>query len=131
MRVPHISLLGLNIADLQTVYETVSTEKTSVKARKLTRLRKIKMDATSQTVQASSTGVADHLDWHAAWAEYVRGHVVSQAASDLIKSFLLHTLAASGTLHGDNGSGSEGPESEQDPDSVSYTHLTLPTKQAV
>ena len=120
MRVPHISLLGLTIADLQILYEAASDECTSVKARKLSRLRKAKMDATSQSsktrnmdershfMQAASTGVADHLDWHAAWTEYVRGLVVSQATSDLIKSFLLHTLATPAAIHGDNGNGNEG-----------------------
>ena len=56
------------------------------------------------------------MDWHVVWSGYVRGNVVSQVASDLIKSFLLHTFVAIGVAHGDNGSGSEGQESELDPD---------------
>ena len=99
MRVPHTSLSGLTIEDLQIVYEAVSDDCTSANTRKLTRLRKVKMGATSHSpetknmddrphsVQAVSTGVADNLNWHAAWTEYVRGQVVSQAASDLIKPF--------------------------------------------
>ena len=45
------------------------------------------VDDRSHSVRAVSSGVADHLNWHAAWTEYVRGQVVSQAASDLIKPF--------------------------------------------
>ena len=79
--------IGLTIADLQQVYEVDAGEKTSVKARKVSRLRKVRMDETSHSVQTPSLGIVDRIDWHAAWSEYVRGHVVSKASSDLVKSF--------------------------------------------
>ena len=114
MRVPNISLLGLNLENLQAVYDASFDDRKVLKVRKTYRVQTAK----TETAAASSQppGVLDHINWHAAWSEYVRGNVVSQAASGLIKSFLLHTLAASGAVHGDHESGSEGHESEPDPD---------------
>ena len=63
------------------------------------------MIATSQSVNRLPEGAAgvvsdarggEHIHWHNAWTEYVRGHVVSVTAAALIQSFLLKTLAASG-----------------------------------
>ena len=54
------------------------------------------------------------MQWAFAWDEYVRGHVVSEKARDLIQSFLLKTMAASGK----NGQSdeSEADETEDDAD---------------
>ena len=120
MRVPNISLLGLNVENLQAVYDASFDDRKVLKVRKTCRVQTAKTDTTAACSQPP--GVLDHINWHAAWSEYVRGNVVSQAASGLIKSFLLHTLAASGAVHGDHESGSDGHESEPDPD-VPPLHL--------
>ena len=114
MRVPNISLLGLNLENLQAVYDASFDDRKVLKVRKTCRVQTAKTDTTAASSQPP--GVVEHINWHAAWSEYVRGNVVSQAASSLIKSFLLHTLAATGAVHGDHESGSEGQEAEPDPD---------------
>ena len=46
-----------------------------------------------------SAAGGDHMHWHKAWNEYVRGHFVSSTAAALIQSFLLKTLAATGVTN--------------------------------
>ena len=120
MRVPNISLLGLNLENLQAVYDASFDDRKVLKVRKTCRVQTAKTDTAAASIQPPS--VLEHINWHAAWSEHLRGNVVSQAASGLIKSFLLHTLAASGAVHGDHESGSDGHESEPDPD-VPPLHL--------
>ena len=57
----------------------------------------------------------EHVHWHNTWNTYVRGHIVSVTAAELIQSFLLETLAASGGSHDDDAQ-SEEDKSEEDTD---------------
>ena len=98
---PHLSLLGLSKKSLGTLYGGVNTP-----GSKHMKLRK-----SSDKKQPS---VLSETNWHAAWEEYVRGNVVSEASANLIRSFLLKTIAASGKVVGDNES--EADESEPDGD---------------
>ena len=98
-RVPHLSILGLRYEALQKVYDT-SAERDP---------KKQKLQSLSEVEKRSS--IYDEIDWGRAWDQYVRGHVVSQTAADLIKSFLLKTMAAA-SKGGD--SESEADESEDD-----------------
>ena len=82
----------------------------------------IKSFIRSHAVQANA--IETQVQWHDAWQEYVRGNVVSASAAALIKTFLLHTMAASvPTGHRENDS--DGEESEVDPD---IPPLTLPSQ---
>ena len=98
-RVPHLSLLGLRWEAMQEVYDTTSQR--DPKKQKLVSLSEEK----------KRQSIFDQVDWGRAWDEYVRGHVVSQNAANLIKSFLLKTMAAA-AKGGD--SESEADESEDD-----------------
>ena len=57
--------------------------------------------------------VADKNQWMNTWSEYVRGHIVSKSAAQLIQSFLLNTFASSSA---NDDSESEADASEDDPD---------------
>ncbi len=57
----------------------------------------------------------EHVHWHTNWNTYVRGHTVSVIAAELIQSFLMKTLAASGGSHDDDAH-SEEDKSEEDTD---------------
>ena len=93
------ALLGLRWEALQEVYDTTSQR--DPKKQKLVSLSEEK----------KRPSIYDQVDWGRAWDEYVRGHAVSQNAADLIKSFLLKTMAAA-SKGGD--SESEADESEDD-----------------
>ena len=67
-----------------------------------------------KTADNNQVSVISQINWAAAWDEYVRGNVVSEASANLITSFLLKTIAASGKVVGDNES--EADESEPDGD---------------
>jgi len=97
MLVPHLALLGCGRTVLQQVYE-VSRKPVS---------------KTSKGVPTHSA--QQHVQWHATWNAYVRGHVVSYTAAELIQSFLLKTLAASGGQQNDDAN-SEADKSEDDTD---------------
>ena len=56
---------------------------------------------------------ADKIQWMNTWPEYVRGHIVSKSAAQLIQSFLLNTFTSSST---NDNSESEADASEDDPD---------------
>ena len=75
LRIPNLALLGMPHGKLVEVYATSGI--TSI----------------PDQVQGLSTFVA----WDATWDEYVHGNVVSEAAAMLIRSFLLKTIAATGT----------------------------------
>ena len=75
VRIPNLALLGVAHEKLVDVYATSCI--TSV----------------SDHVQSLSTVVA----WDTTWDAYLRGNVVSDAAAMLIRSFLLKTIAATGT----------------------------------
>ena len=64
-------------------------------------------------------GSADLTSWKTAWDEYVRGNVVSNAAAKLIRTFLLNTMAAT-------GSGADDEASEAD---LSDDETELPTSR--
>ena len=81
-RVPHLSLLGLRWEALQEVYD--ATSQRDPKKQKLVSLSE----------ETNRPSIFDQVDWGRSWDEYVRGHVVSQNAANLIKSFLLKTMAA-------------------------------------
>ena len=95
MLVPHLALLGCGRTVLQQVYEV---------SRK-------PVAKTSKGPQTHS--VQEHVQWHATWNAYVRGCVVSDAAADLIQSFLLKTVAASGGQPNDDAR-SEADKSDGD-----------------
>ena len=105
--VPSITLLGLTRARLTMVYE-----KTPEQPDKVRRPLGTVHEPTMET----------QVQWHEAWQEYIRGHIVSLSAADLIKSFLLHTLAASGSTN-DHDNHSDREESEGEP---GITLLELP-----
>ena len=104
-RIPSLALLGLAHERLVDVYATSGT------------------GSAAGHVQSLSNVVA----WGTTWDAYLRGNVVSDAAAMLIRSFLLKTIAATGaTMELDHNSSDDGNE-PHDPETVSYTHLTLPT----
>ena len=82
--VPHLSLVGCGRTILQQVYE-VSRKPVSKTSKEL-----------------PTHSAQEHAQWHATWNAYVRGHVVSYTAAELIQSFLLKTLAASGGQQNDD-----------------------------
>ena len=104
---PNIALLGLTRARLTMVYE-----KTPEQPHKVRRPLGTVHEPTMET----------QVQWHEAWQEYIRGHIVSLSAADLIKSFLLPTLAASGSTN-DHDNHSDREESEDD---LEITPLELP-----
>ena len=85
-QVPHISLLGCPHDVLQKVYEGEDNPST-LKFRKTTPAVEKNLDLLR---------LAESMNWHKAWDEYVRGRVVSDTAARLIQCFLLKTIAASG-----------------------------------
>ena len=84
--VPNLALLGWPEGKLSPVYSSFSATTTS-------------------THDAAKSG-QEFVDWHASWEAYVRGNVVSSSAADLIRSFLLKTIAASGAKLDDDDSSS-------------------------
>ena len=58
--------------------------------------------------------VLSSVNWPAAWEQYVRRNIVSKAAANLIKSFLLKTIAASGMSTDSDESGADQPEYDPD-----------------
>ena len=98
---PHLSLLGLSKKSLSTLYGGVLTP-----GSKHMKFRK--------SIDKKQPSVSSETNWPAAWDEYVRGNVVSEASANLIRSFLLKTIAASGKVVGDNES--EADESEHEGD---------------
>ena len=90
MLAPRLALLGCERTVLQQVYEV-----------------------DREPVAKSSKGLAthspqQHAQWHATWNAYVRGRVVSYVAAELIQSFLLKTLAASGGQQNDDANSEAG-----------------------
>ena len=112
-QVPHLSLLGCDREAIEKVYEDVVAPDT----------KKSKVETTLQKGRASNEisdsvqtiPLLQHVHWHRAWEEYVRGHVVSESAACLIRSFLLKTIAASGAT-GDAADNSDADASGDDPD---------------
>ena len=101
---PHLSLLGLSKQSLETLYGGVVTRRSK---HSKSELNKIKLMKTADNNEAS---VISQSNWPAAWVEYVRGNVVSESSANLIRSFLLKTIAASGKVVDNNES--EADESE-------------------
>ena len=79
--VPNFSLLALDRSALSVVYDEHASP-----------LRKV-----ARSVQKSHPHepIVQKFQWHHTWSEYVRGHIVSNTAKDLIQSFLLRTIASS------------------------------------
>ena len=105
--VPHISLLGCNRQTLRSVYQhakQVNVEPMQEKQRQSRQL---------QSSAAVENNVSKQIHWPSAWDEYVRGHVVSETASQLIQSFLLKTMAVSGGKADDDAE-SEADKSDDD-----------------
>ena len=93
--VPNLALLGWPEEKLSAAYSSAST--------------------TTTCSEAAATSGQQFVDWGASWEAYVRGNVVSTSAADLIRSFLLKTIAASGAkLDDDDSSDDEAPY--EDPD---------------
>ena len=103
-QVPHLSLLGLSKQSLETLYGGVVTRRSK---HSKSELNKIKLMKTADNNEAS---VISQSNWAAAWDEYARGNVVSESSANLIRSFLLKTIAASGKVVDNNES--EADESE-------------------
>ena len=76
-RVPHLSLLGFSHEDVVALYGKFPP--------------KFKLQ---RVTEKQNTGSLFGADFVASWNQYIRCHLVSQNAARLIKSFLLHTLAA-------------------------------------
>ena len=87
---PHLSLLGLSKESLGTLYGGVITPRSKHTKSELNKMKLMKSADNNQPSVISQT------NWPAAWDEYVRGNVVSEASANLIRSFLLKTIAASG-----------------------------------
>jgi hypothetical protein len=99
VQVPHLALLGCSQTVLRQAFDVSRTP--ASKARKAP-------DPQTHSVQ-------EHVQWHTTWNAYVRGHVVSHTAAQLIQSFLLKTLAVSGG-HENNDEHSEADKSDEDTD---------------
>ena len=69
---------------------------------------------TTSYTSAPSPSIASLIAWAAAWDEYVRGHVVSKTAADLIQSFLLKTMAVGGKSNDSDESEADQPEDDPD-----------------
>merc|ERR1711953_1427386 len=91
--------LGLSKKSLGVLYGGVATPRSK---HAKSQLNKLKPSVISET------------NWPAAWEEYVRGNVVSEASANLIRSFLLKIIAASGKVVGDNESEADESEPEGD-----------------
>ena len=77
---PHLSLLGLSLQHLEVYYS-----------------RTAHLSSVTDHEQKTQLPWEQIVEWARAWDVYVRGNVVSQAAAKLIRSFLLKTIAASGS----------------------------------
>ena len=124
---PHLSLLGCGSSAIAQIYEPVQDPPS-----------KIRRASTSHTVQESraaqdnvslkNTSVSEHINWHKTWEEYVRGHVVSQTAAKLIRSFLLKTVAAGASP--DKADNSDAEDSVEDPE-IAPLKLSMETLRQV
>ena len=65
--VPHISVLGLDRASLQVLYNTPAMQ-----------VPKVARTTKHQKVEEAIT---DKVHWMNTWSEYVRGHIVSKSAA--------------------------------------------------
>ena len=116
---PNLSSLGLPVELLYSMYESPLIQ--PLKMQKVCSTRKAKVAGSTAPTGTQSSGgqgepsLARQVQWHAAWSQYVRGRVVSTSAAELIKSFLLQTMAGSGSAE-EAGAGSDGHESEDDPE---------------
>ena len=77
-----------------------------------------------KTADNNEASVISQSNWAAAWDEYARGNVVSESSANLIRSFLLKTIAASGKVVGNNES--EADESEPEGEAAP---LRLPSRK--
>ena len=98
-QVPHLALLGCGQAVLRQVYDVSRTPASKI----------------GKVPETQPRALQDHVQWQTTWDAYVRGHVVSDTAAQLIKSFLLKTLAASGS-HENDDDHSEADKSDEDAD---------------
>ena len=69
---------------------------------------------TTSFTSTPSPSISSLRVWAAAWEEYVRGHVVSKTAADLIQSFLLKTMAVGGKSNDSDESEADQPEDDPD-----------------
>ena len=104
-RVPHLRELSM----VQAAREQITTRLT-VKTNTPERLSK----KTETSKDDEALKIEAKITWVEAWEEYVRGHIVSKYARNLIQSFLLKTVAASGHVPDENESDADDPY--EDPD---------------
>ena len=100
--VPHLSLLGMEAAQLEEWHESLGQPSTAQAPSRLTK----------KTAKKRPESVLEKVSWKNAWDEYVRGNVVSDAAARLIQSFLLNTMASSGKAADDVQSDADATEDE-------------------
>ena len=102
---PHLSFLGCSREILGSIY--AGSAPPSAKINTKTRL-------TQKSKNKEEASFIQQINWHNAWCEYVRGNIVSHAAADFIQSFLLKTMATSGSRE-DADDESEADQSDKEP----------------
>ena len=121
--VPHISLLGCNRQTLRNGYQNAKQAKVEPMQEKQRKSRQLQSSA------AVENNISKKIHWPSTWDEYVRGHVVSESAAQLIQSFLLKTMAVSGGKADDDAE-SEADKSDDDVN-IPRLHLSPLSLQSI